>query len=272
MRPHKIDEKVAEHEQWLERLKRQPDPGQGLVPREAEKARQTHLKHIEGTVGEVERLRAALPPEPDKYPATRAKERILNRRAIDTFPRSESEKKGMRERHEAMRAQEHERETKGKLRKLADRRKHPPDPRATSVLAAVLTSDFVKDALERKLRSGIVWIEDGRPRELADDEYMTVRVFEAQDVAVLYLAALAIEEGGMLSPSTPADRGLHSLGDAAGSLGRLRMNKILTVQREGDRRWRVGWGERASSIAKKMGVQNLPAAPKAEPEEVLTRS
>ena len=196
----------------------------------------------------------------------------MNRAAVDSAPRSEAEIEGMRKTHEAMREQERKRETQSKLASLKDRRKHPPDPKASSVLAAVLTSDFVKDALARKLRSGITWIEDGVPRELGDDQFITCRVFEAQDVAVLYLAALAIEEGGLFSASTPADRGLHSLGDAAGSLGRLRMNKILTVQREGDRRWRVGWGERASSIAKKMGVQNLPAAPKAEPEEVLTRS
>lgn len=158
-----------------------------------------------------------------------------------------------------MREQERNREAKGELAKLKDRRKHPPDPKASSVLAAVLTSDFVKDAVERKLRAGIVWMEDGRSRQLADAEYMTVRVFEPQDVAVLYLAALAIEEGGMLSPSTPADRGLHSLGDAAGSRGRLRMNKILTVKRESsDRRWRVGWGERAIKIAAQAGVKILP--------------
>jgi hypothetical protein len=220
----------------------------------------------------VDRLRAALPPEPDRHAGTRKKERILYRRAIENAPRSEEERKGMRELHEGMAEQARKREQKSKLHKLADRRRHPPDPKAASVLAAVLTSDFVKDALERGLRSGITWIEDGVPRELGDDQYVTCRVFEAQDVAVLYLAALAIEEGGLFSASTPADRGLHTLGDAAGSLGRLRMNKILTVTSEGERRWRVGWGERARSIAEKAGVTPLPAAPKAEPEGVLTRS
>ena len=101
---------------------------------------------------------------------------------------------------------------------------------------------------------------------------MTVRVFEPQDVAVLYLAALAIEEGGMLSSSTPADRGLHSLSDASGSLGRLRMNKILTVKREGERKWRVGWGERAIEIARKAGVEKVPSVLHEPVEGVLTRS
>jgi hypothetical protein len=87
---------------------------------------------------------------------------------------------------------------------------------------------------------------------------VTTRVLEAEDVAVLYLAALAIEEGGSFSARTPADRGLHTLGDVAVSLRRLRMNNLLTVQREAERRWRVGWGSRARSIAEKAGVKTLP--------------
>jgi len=178
----------------------------------------------------------------------------------------------MRERHEVMREQERQRETKGKLRKLADRRKHPPDPKAASVLAAVVSSDFLKDALERKLRSGIRVLEDGVVRELADDKYMAVRVFEATDVTVIYLSALAIEEGGLLSPSEPADRGLLTLTDVAESLSRLSRNGILTVKHEGERRWRVGWGERARTIAEKAGVKTLPPVVKEPVEEILTRS
>ena len=218
MRPHKIDEKLAEHVEWVERMEREPDPGKGLPAKEAETARQPQLKRLESAVGEVDRLRAALPPEPDQFPATHEQERILNRRAIDSYPRSESERKGLRERHEALLAEQHERETKSKLRKLADRRKHPGDPRAASVLAAVISSDFLKDALERKLRSGIRVREDGVVRELADDQYMSVRILEASDVAVIYLSALAMKEGGLLAASEPADRGLITLEDIPESL------------------------------------------------------
>ena len=272
MRPHVIDEKLAERVEWAERIQREPDPGVGLPPKQAETARQRQLTRLENAVGEVDRLRSALPPEPDQYPATRAKQRRLNRRAIDSAPRSESEKRGMRERHEAMLAQEHEREAKSKLRKLADRRKHPPDPRAANVLAAVVSSDFLKDALERKLRSGIRVLEDGVVRELADDQYMAVRVFEASDVAVIYLSALAIEEGGLLSASEPADRGLLTLENVAESLSRLSRNGILTVKREGQRSWRIGWGQRARTIAEKAGVKTLPPVVKEPVAEILTRS
>jgi hypothetical protein len=260
MRPHQIDERLAEYEAWIGRLERQPDPGIGLPPNEAEKLRQDGLQRLEKAVGEAERLRAALPPEPDQFPATREKERILNRRAIDNFPRSDSEKKGMRERHEAMHAQQHERETKSKLRKLADRRRHPPDPRAASVLAAVMSSPWLADALELRLRSGVRLVTDDGVRDLADDEYVATRVLELRDVAVLFVAALAIEQGGLLAASEPANRGLHELGNAADSLKRLSWAKLLIVKRESsERRWRVSWGERAVEIARKAGVEKLPS-------------
>jgi hypothetical protein len=50
------------------------------------------------------------------------------------------------------------------------------------------------------------------------------------------------------------------------------MNNLLTVQGEGDRQWRVGWGSRARSIAEKAGVKTLPAVIEEPVEGVLTRS
>lgn len=272
MRPHVIDEKLAERVEWVERIQREPDPGAGLPAKQAATARQRQLNRLENAVSEVHRLRSALPPEPDQHAGTRKKQRILYRRAIDAAPRSEEERKGMRELHEGMAEQARKREQKSKLHKLADRRKNPPDPRASSTLAAVLTSDFLKDAVERKLRSGLRVVEDGVVRELADDQFITTRVLEPVDVSVLYLAAISIEAGGLLAPSEPADRGLHELRDVADSLKRLSWAGLLTVKREHDRRWRVGWGKRAVKIARKAGVTPLPAVPKAEPEGVLTRS
>jgi hypothetical protein len=96
-------------------------------------------------------------------------------------------------------------------------------------------------------------------RELADDEYVSIRLLEPRDVSVLYLAALAIEQGGLLSGGEPANRGLHELRDVADSLKRLSWTGLLTVKREHDRRWRVGWGKRALEIARKAGVEKLPS-------------
>jgi hypothetical protein len=99
-----------------------------------------------------------------------------------------------------------------------------------------------------------------------------VRVFEASDVAVLFLAGKAIEAGGLLAAGEPADRGLMSLDDVAGALSRLSRNGLLTVRREGERRWRVSWGERAIKIARTAGVKVLPPVVEEPVAEILTRS
>jgi hypothetical protein len=158
-------------------------------------------------------------------------------------------------------------------RKLADRRKHPPDPRASLVLTAVISSDFLAEALELKLRSGIRLVTDGSVRDLPDDEYVSLRLLEPEDVSVLYLGGLSIEQGGLLAAGEPANRGLHELRDVADSLRRLGWTGILTVKRESsDRRWRVSWGERAIKIAARTGVTILPPVIAEPVEEILTRS
>jgi hypothetical protein len=89
----------------------------------------------------------------------------------------------------------------------------------------------------------------------------------------LRLAALSIEQGGLLAAGEPAKRGLHELRDVADSLRRLGWTGILTVKRESsDRRWRVSWGSRARSIAEKAGVKTLPPVVEEPVEGVLTRS
>jgi hypothetical protein len=171
-----------------------------------------------------------------------------------------------------MAEQTRKRETQTKLARIKDRRKHPPDPRASSVLAAVVGSDFVAEALELKLRSGIRLVTDGVVRDLADDEYLSLRLLQPRDITVLYLAALSIEQGGLLAAGEPANRGLHELHDVGGSLQRLGWTGLLAVRREADRRWRVSWGSRARSIAEKAGVKTLPPAAEEPVEEALTRS
>ena len=273
MKPHVIDEKLAERVEWVERIQREPDPGAGLPPKKAATVRQRHLNRLQSAVAEVDRLAKALPPEPDaRWITTERRKRVLNRKAIQNAPRSEEERKGMRELHEGMAEQARKREQKRKLHKPSDRRRHPRDPKATSVLAALVASDWLAEALERKLRSGIRVLGDSGERMLRDDEYITTRILEASDIAVLFLASKAIEDGGLLSASTPADRGLNTLGDVAGSLSRLRRNDVLTVKGEGERKWRVGWGERAVRTARDAGVKVLPPVVEEPAEGVLTRS
>ena len=60
--------------------------------------------------------------------------------------------------------------------------------------------------------------------------------------------------------------------NVAESLSRLSRNGILTVKREGQRSWRIGWGQRARTIAEKAGVKTLPPVVKEPVAEILTRS
>jgi hypothetical protein len=249
----------------------QPDPGAGKSAKEAGEARQEHLKSIERVASEVDRLEGAIKHDPSA-PTASHKNYKMKRAAVDAAPRSEKELNALHASHAAMRAQEHDRETRSRLARLKDKRRHPPDPKAASVLAALVASDWLAEALERKLRCGIRVFDDSGEHVLRDDEYVTTRILEAQDVAVLFLASKAIEEGGLFSASTPADRGLNTLGDVAGSLSRLRRNDVLTVKREADRRWRVGWGERAIRTAREAGVEKLPSVLHESVEEILTRS
>ena len=52
--------------------------------------------------------------------------------------------------------------------------------------------------------------------------------------------------------------GLLTSQNVGESLSRLSRNGILTVKREGQRSWRIGWGQRARTIAEKAGVKTLP--------------
>lgn len=87
--------------------------------------------------------------------------------------------------------------------------------------------------------------------------FVNTRVLDAKDVVVLYLAAITIEDEGLLRPHDP-DRGLSTLADVPGSLRNLRVNGLLDVTRDGNT-WRVCWGEWARAIAKDASVV-LPRA------------
>ena len=172
--------------------------------------------------------------------------------------------------HASMREQQKQRDAKREIAKISERRKHPPDPRASSVLAAVMSSRFLADALERRLRDDILVVEEGRERRVPKGAFVNARVLDAKDVAVLYVAAVTIEDGGLLRTHEP-DLGLSTIADVPGSLRNLRVNGLLDVTRDGNT-WRVAWGERALKIAREAGVGDIPSAVAAAPEAVISRS
>ena len=144
-----------------------------------------------------------------------------------------------------------EREAQAKIRQLAEKRKHPPDPRARTIAAALFSDPWLADAIELRLRDDILLTEDGRERHIPHGEFVKVRVIEPEDLAVLFAVGLAIEQGGLFRAADP-DRGL-SISDVPASLARLRRNQVIEASRDGNA-WRVSWGRRSLGIARNAGV------------------
>ncbi len=59
LRPDQLQKRMRESEAKIARLESRPDPGKGLKPREANAARETHLRDLERAHREEAELRAA---------------------------------------------------------------------------------------------------------------------------------------------------------------------------------------------------------------------
>jgi hypothetical protein len=140
----------------------------------------------------------------------------------------------LKQAREAQLEREREQAAKAKIRELAEKRHHPRDPRARSVVAALFSDAFLGDAIELGRRDDLIVIEDGRERRLPPGEFRKMRVLEPEDIVVVYAVGLTIEQGGPLGLHEP-DRGLSTIADVPASLGRLRRNQLIEVERDGAR-------------------------------------
>ena len=119
-----------------------------------------------------------------------------------------------------------------------------------SVAAALLTSEWLADALVDRLRLRIV-DERGAEEYLPPGVFNRTRHLEPHDLALLVLCAFAIEDGpGLLGGSLSVDRGFRELNDVKGSLRRLSLGGLIEATSEGEFIWRVSWGERALGIGR----------------------
>jgi hypothetical protein len=127
------------------------------------------------------------------------------------------------------------------------------DPRARSVTAALFSDPWLADALTERLRDDIRIVDQrGGERHLPKGTFTKLRLLQPQDLAVLALAAFAIEyDKGVLDGS----RGLFELDNFGSSLQRLRMAGLMNSAETGPWEWTVTWGKRALRIAKAAGVE-----------------
>jgi hypothetical protein len=260
-KPGTIEKRLSEHEKHLTHLERRPDPGAGLAPREAGPARERHLSEIDGQLNEITRLERVLEPlSREERKRLSPKSWLINRAAIANAPRSDEEKEALKEMYSGLADAERERETRRKLLDMAQKRKYPRDPRASSVLAAVISSAWLRDAVEMRNRTNVHVFVEGRMEHVPQGQFVSARLLEPGDVVVLVLASYAIEAGpGLLDALAPEGYGLSELPDVRTSLSNLHRAGLLEVEKLGERRWRARWGRRALRIAKEAGVDLPPA-------------
>jgi hypothetical protein len=251
-RVDQLEARRTEHEKWVEQIS-STDPGGRLPPAQAQEARQAQLREIEAHVSESERLSTAAELRAAQEREASGIARTLRRSMLRKAAAGDEDKqKFLAELAEAQLSNQREREVRRRIADPSEKRRHPPDPRARSVAAALFSDPFLADAVELRLRDDLIVIEDGRERRLPQGKFMKVRVLEPEDLVVLFAVGLTIEAGKLLRLNEP-DRGLGTLSNVPASLARLQRNGLVTAERNGNA-WVVGWGVRALRIAREAGV------------------
>jgi hypothetical protein len=180
---HKLEEQIAAHEEWAGRLEAR-DPGAGLPPSEADRARGEQLAELEKHISEAERLRVAVDVATDP-------KRVSEATAFDRFRRgalqkaisetqSDADRDFLHDLHEKGMERDRSREARRRIAEIGEKRRHPPDARARSVVAALFSDSWLADADELRLRDDILLTEDGRERHIPPGEFVKVRIVETR--------------------------------------------------------------------------------------------
>jgi hypothetical protein len=230
------------------------DPGSGLPRAEATKRRSEHLEQLERAHTHLDKLEAQWESgEPETVQERAFAEqlrRLIFGQASEQLASGE-QKAMIRESQESMARRERERETARKTSRLRERRTSPPDPMATSILAAVAASEELKDAVGWKLRP-----VEGQPGVQA------AIALNAGDIGVLALTLGLLSEtnparfsGWASSPRWPeSEQSLVHVAHLRESLMALRDFAFLSLQVVGDS-CEVGYGQRTCEIAERFGIR-----------------
>jgi hypothetical protein len=254
-RVDQIESRRAEHEAWVARIA-QSDPGRRLPPAQAQEARQEQLNDLERHIGESERLAIAAELRESQEREHSGLGRKLRRAGL---VKAAADDVAMKKFHEEMRAarleQEREREAKAKIAEIADKRKHPADPRAASILAAVMSSGELYEALTRRWRE-VDGVDETGKRITA----MSVEpVLDVLDVGLLGTVMHLLSQRNPVIISAnhggtwPAWSDLPRFADLLERIGHLAANQWLTITADGSDR-AVTYGPAALRVARDAGV------------------
>jgi len=259
-----VEDRLVEHRGRFARLRDEGDPGKGRPRAEAEEARAARMKALEQEVREIERL------EPAAEALSREAQAEANFRRDPLFHKKRDREVGarldpgtkatIREANEELRRRESERKAEEQIRDLADRHRHPADPRAESLLAAVLADDSLFEALEVKLR------EDGR------GGYTSTHDITPLEIGVLVTTLGLLRERGSVeigdfgaSAKWPRrDPPLVTVDGLRGALLELRRMGYLAFKVEAGTA-RVTYGPAVREIAAKWGLELSQVAEAATP-------
>jgi hypothetical protein len=238
----------------VRRLERLPDPGQGHPLGKAKALRDRHLRRLKHATAELEGLReewrAGDPREVERRTVAERILRRARRQAIAEAQRPEDEKH-LREVYLEMQSSQEQRETAHRLEELADRLKHPPDPQATSILAAVMSDSVVLDCIEVKLRP------------IDGEQGMTMdHVLDAHDLGVLVVMLTLLQERNPVRVDGWAQAArwpkrqprLAPVENLRASLLELRRVGLLDLRPEGGTA-AVTYGPRTQEIAARWGIE-----------------
>ena len=252
-RPDQLERAVAAQEAWVQRISDAPDPGVGLARADAEKARQKQLAELRRHGDELVRLRVAYEltdPETVRWNAwSERASRMVRRKSIEDAQTDES-RAFHRRLHEALAAEAKERDARRKLADARERRTNRPDPRATTILAAVLADDSLWDAVQIRLRP------DG------NGHFVNEHLLEPREIGVLWTALRLLSERGSFEVvgigSTARwphhDPPLVPVEGLRDALAQLRRQRLLQLRVEGDTA-HVTYGDAVREIAARWGIE-----------------
>lgn len=178
--PAEVQKRIRKTEREIARLEKTPDPGHGHPLPKARALRERHLHALETATVELESLRAAWQAGD---PKTVERESMLDRlrraalRKTIAEAQTPEDTSFLRTLHESMLERERERDQARARADAEDLAAHPGDPRADSVIGAVMADPILLDACEHKLR----------PIEGTEGEFSTEAVLDASDLGALCL-------------------------------------------------------------------------------------
>lgn len=258
-RSDQLEARRAEHEAHVARIAA-TDPGRSLPPTLAEQAREGQLREIEAHVSESERLATAAGLRAEQERQASGVGRIVRRTGLLKAAADDPDAKEFSAKlREASLAREREQEAKRRIAEIGEKRKHPPDPRARSVAAAVLSDATLYELLTRRLRE-IEGVDELGKRIMSAEP-----VFEYEDIGVLAVALALLSERNPVLISTshvegswPAWSELPPIPKLLERIGHLARNGWLAVSSDSGGR-SVTYGPEALRAAREAGV-NVTAA------------